>query len=539
MNRTQTEHPVLAFAREEWNRLSALQPRSEGEELVLCTWSDLAGHDAERLSPDIREKMRASTGSDDYIIAEGAGRLVLAGKNERATLFALYQYAREAWGLRRAYPGTDIVFDEEAPMRAAATGVFGRFYSPRFERRGFVVENYNDPAYVKLLIDWLAKNGQNEIFFTFMLWDAVRDEIAPEIAKRGLRVTLGGHSMKFFTDRSASFRAIQGDHPYTAKKQFNYKDETWFPAFFDQIAAYCKDVPNLTTLSLWPEDVADNSGAGFLSSYIRFTERLKAHLRAAGIEADVEHIAYNAGLSWDMLEPDGIAPSDGADVLFAYWGRDYRYGYEASPHENEHRARKALEEWTAAVRGQGRRTTIFEYYSDHFMMSSLFPALPRRIAEDVDFYARLGVDGLVDLIVPYKGPLDYPWIWAHGFNSFVFARALWGEPLEDILDEYYAGYPAAERGSVRAMFERIEETVAEATRWNVPLFPARAVDVERAVADAEQADAVIAMLGRIQAALGTNAPEGEPAGSYETYVRRLIEQSAALEKQWRKKRESL
>ncbi|TLS50841.1 hypothetical protein FE782_17465 [Paenibacillus antri] len=539
MNRTQHEHPVLAFAREEWARLSASQPRSEGAELILCTWSDLEAQDSERLSPDIKEKMRASTRSDDYIIAEAADRLVLAGKYERATLFALYQYAREAWGLRRAYPGTDVSFDEEETIRGAATGNFERFYSPRFERRGFVVENYKDPAYLKLLIDWLAKNGQNEIFFTFMLWDAVRDEVAPEIAKRGLRVTLGGHSMKFFTDRSESFRAIQGDHPYTAKKQFDYKDESWFPALFDQIAAYCKDVPNLTTLSLWPEDVADRSGAGFLSSYIRFAERLKAHLRAAGIEADVEHIAYNAGLSWDMLELGDAPPSDSADVLFAYWGRDYRFGYEASPHENEHRARKALEEWTAAVRGQGRRTTIFEYYSDHFMLSSLFPALPRRIAEDVEYYAKLGVDGMVDLIVPYKGPLDYPWTWAHGFNSFVFARALWGESLEDILNEYYAGYPVAERRSVRATFERIEETVAEATRWNVPLFPARAVDVERAVADAEQADAVIAMLRRIQAVLGTSAPNGAPVGSYEKYVRCLIEQASALETLWREKRERL
>jgi len=513
-----------------------MQPQSAVPEAVIGAWSDVEAFDSGRIAPVFREKMSGSAFSDDFFILEEGGRIVLSGRSDRATLYAVYQYAREAWGLQRTYPGEIGRFD-----RRTAHGSITKYYSPRFERRGFVIETYRDPAYLKQLIDWLAKNGINEIFFTFMLWDAVRDEVAPEIKKRGLRVTLGGHSMKFFTDRSESLRVLQGGHPYTARRQFDYRDESWFPGFFAQLSDYCKEVPNLTQLSLWPEDMADSSGAGFLSSYIGFAERLKAHLLAEGFDVEVEHIAYNAGLSWEMLELGDARPSAGVDTLFAYWGRDYRYGYADTPHESERRAGRALAEWKAAARGTGTKTTIFEYYSDHFMLSTLFPALPHRIAEDIEFYAALGVEGMVNLIVPYRGAMDYPWQWAHGFNSFVFARAMWGESLESILDEYYAGYPAEERRTVRDLFERIERTVAEATRWNVPLFPARAVDVERAAADREQADAVIEMLERIQAGLSPvpDLAPGEPADSFRKYVTRLIEQAAALERQWREKRESM
>lgn len=532
-----SSRPALDFARAEWNRISALRPETAAlpEDVALVPWSELMSQEAELISPDVARRMESSVYSDDYLILERPERLVLAGKSDRAVLYAVYQYAREAWGLRTAYPGTEAAFASAPPPTRDSAA---RFYSPRFERRGFVIENHRDPAYIKRLVDWLPKNGLNEIFFTFMLWDAVRDEVAPDIVKRGLRVTLGGHSMKFFTDRSESFRAMQGDTPYTAKKQFDYADETWFPGFFEQVADYCKDVPNLTTLSLWPEDVADRSGRGFLDSYLRFTERLKAHLSAQGVGVDVEHIAYNAGLSWDMLELGVDTPASGSvDTLFAYWGRDYRYGYESTPHEAERRARRSLEAWAEAARDVGRKLTIFEYYSDHFMLSSLFPALPKRIAADVDYYEELGIDGMVDLIVPYKGPLDYPWEWAHGFNSFVFARSLWGQPLDSILEEYYSGYPASEREAVRALFERIEDAVSEVTRWNVPLFPARAVDAERASATREQADAVVDMLQRIR--------DGLPAAPHfsddalDRYVRCLREQSEALERQWREKRDRL
>ncbi|HZG78673.1 MAG TPA: hypothetical protein VEZ72_22665, partial [Paenibacillus sp.] len=520
---TPTTDPVLAFARAEWSRLSALRPETDAppEEVEIALWSETLSREAGRMSPDVARKMEASALTDDYIILDRADRLVLAGKSDRAALYAVYQYAREAWGLWTAYPGTEPTFGDAAPRTRAAAA---RFYSPRFERRGFVIENHRDPAYIKLLIDWLPKNGLNEIFFTFMLWDAVRDEVAPEIAKRGLRVTLGGHSMKFFTDRSASFRAMEGDNPYTAKRQFDYADDSWFPDFFEQVADYCRSVPNLTSLSLWPEDVADDSGKGFLGAYVRFAERLKAHLSARGVDVDVEHIAYNAGLSWDMLELGGDTPASGSvDTLFAYWGRDYRHGYDSTPHEEERRARRSLEAWASAVRSNGRRLTIFEYYSDHFMLSSLFPAMPNRIADDVAYYEQLGVAGMVDLIVPYKGPLDYPWEWAHGFNSFVFARSLWERALDSILEEYYSGYPAPERASVRALFERIEATVTEATRWNVPLFPARAVDVERASATREQADAVVGLLRRIRDALPAAPAFADDA--LNRYVRCLREQA--------------
>lgn len=62
------------------------------------------------------------------------------------------------------------------------------------------------------------------MFFTFSLWDRIKDEAAPELAKRGIGLTLDGHSMKFFLVRQKSDSRQAADHPYTAKKQLDYTD---------------------------------------------------------------------------------------------------------------------------------------------------------------------------------------------------------------------------------------------------------------------------------------------------------------------------
>ena len=59
------------------------------------------------------------------------------------------------------------------------------------------LETINDPGYINSLIDWGVKNGQNEYFFTFFLWDEIKSYVAPELQKRNVDVTLGGHSLSY------------------------------------------------------------------------------------------------------------------------------------------------------------------------------------------------------------------------------------------------------------------------------------------------------------------------------------------------------
>jgi hypothetical protein len=539
------DHPVLSFAGEEWNRLLAASGtvvENFPKEVWIGTWGELKTWQPQFLEEHNGFEWKESGYSDEFVIMEMKAQVILSGKSERAALYAVYQYAREVWGLNAIYPGEAMCKD--ADVHQPFTGDSGthlepiRWYAPRMERRGFVFETINDPPYLIQMLDWFAHNKINEIFFTFTLWDQVGNEIASEISKRGIMVTLGGHSMKFFMNKGESSlpnTATAVDHPYTAKTQLNYRDSEWQAALLQDIVQYCREVPSLTRISLWPEDIADRQTDDFLAHYLRFTEQLRSCLHEGGLPIAVEHIAYNAGLAWNMLELSGAKPSSDVDTLYAYWGRDYEYGYEDSPHESDQRAKAAIENWTRELAPTGRSLTVFEYYSDHYMLTNLFPFIPERIMKDVAYYENQNVYGMVNLVVPYRGPDPYPWKWVHGFNSYVFSRALWSDDLGEILHDYYTHYPENERASVQALFEVIEAKLPAMTAWNIPLFPARVVDPEKAPASREQEETVLAALEdikqSIQNVLQEHAELKEGSMPY-LYAQHLIAYSEALYQRW-------
>ncbi|WP_110934206.1 beta-N-acetylhexosaminidase [Paenibacillus bouchesdurhonensis] len=536
----QSNHPVLAFACEEWNRLLQLSGRAATmptDEVWVGTWEELKNGQPELLGVD---EWRDSGFSDEFVIYETENKIVLSGKSERAALYAVYQYAQEAWGIHCVYPGSTSStsnMKQQYPVDSKPARETIRWYAPRMERRGFVFETINEPHYLKEMIDWFGHNKINEMFFTFSLWDQVGEEIAPELIKRGIQVTLGGHSMKFILNRKEyEDLNAEADHPYTAKSQLNFKDSTWQTQLLQDITAYCHTVPNLTRISLWPEDIADRQTEGFLEYYVQFTEKLKASLCQSGLDVEVEHIAYNAGLAWNMLERNEAKPSTEVDTLYAFWGRDYRYGYDNSPHESDRRAKEALEDWARRLRSTERKLTIFEYYSDHFMLTNLFPFLPQRILKDVAYYEQQNLLGMVNLVVPYRGSDPYPWKWVHGFNSYVFCKALWSDQMEEILTDYYSCYPESERAAVQALFEVIEAKLPRITSWNALLFPARVVDPEKANVSEEQQEMILATLEDIGSSIqsilqqsGLN-PDLEPY----RYAQHILNYTDNLKQRWLK-----
>lgn len=526
------EHRVLSFAVSEYARHAAWA-QAEGNlsspsQVWIGTWADVQAFSPSTLQANELFEMGNRSSSDDFFICERGDQLILAGRSERAALYAVYQYAADRWGMHWIYPG------EEKPVISMPKPKRDSFelHSPVMERRGFVFENIEDLVYIKSMVDWMAKNKVNEIFFTFMLWDSIGEGLAEEIKQRGMNVTLGGHSMKFFIETGA---VDQSDHPYTAKKQLDYEDMSWQGKMLDDIAAYCRKVPNLTRLSLWPEDIAVQGGAGeFLPQYISFTERLRKGLAAADISVEVEHIAYNAGLSWHMLERGEMDTSKEIDTLFAYWGRDYRYPFDIRAHESDERGRKSLVDWIGSTHKNGRSLSVFEYYSDHFMLSPLFPMLPTRIAADIAYYQGLGVDGMTNLVVPCRNMDHFPWKWNHGFNSYVFCHSLWGTPIQQILSQYYAYYSDQERPAVMALFKAMEDVVTELTYWNVPLFPARAIDPEMAKATPAQEESIIALLRMIQSTMRSllDSSQLNPQSGPYLSATHLVNHAGEIEQRW-------
>ena len=416
---------------------------------------------------------------DGFAFVRVGNDVWIIGNEPRSILYGVYRYCREQFGYRW------IELEKEAIVKPiSATKDALTIHEPLFARRGNILETINDPEYIHSLIDWGVKNGHNEYFFTFFLWDDIKLYVAPALRKRGVHVTLGGHSLSYLLkeiQKDTAVNMLGQDEKLKFFAENTYLQDT----VIDKIVAICLENKVVTRISLWPEDIGidEKNASGFLPTYIRFTEKLKAALNGAGLQVEVEYIVYNAGLSWNMLErEDQTKASDQVDVLYAYWGRDYSARIDADE-PRQVRAYQALRDWNEETRKQEKSLTVLEYYSDHFMLSELFPPLLTRIQQDLQDYKKMAINGVLNLIVPTHQKQsvrmgDYPWKWIHQLNNYVYSRIAWGEKYEVVVEEYFAIFNE-DKIAFYDMLVELEKLVSQHTKWNAPLFPARVVDPEK------------------------------------------------------------
>ena len=477
-------HETILFAVEELKRLM-LQAGKEMTSHQTIDWGNaeqqmecinlMTSNEFHLLEiPDERIQIQ----DDGFAIMQSSGGTWIIGNKPRSVLYGVYTYVKQQFGYRFLSLDSEVI---DVPDQPSYENPY--IHEPMFARRGNVIETIKDPLYIDSLIDWGVKNGQNEYFFTFFLWEDLKPHIAPALKKRGVNVTLGGHSLNYL---------LQGllDNELTSEHKKNLSFFTEHAPLqekvIQRIVEICQDNDVVTRISLWPEDIGVDrkTSADFLTHYILFTEKLKEALDDCKLAVEVEYIVYNAGLAWNMLEREKIEITDQVDGLYAYWGRDYSTGIR-NEEPNQQRAFNALQDWQIQISQNSRTLTVFEYYSDHFMLSELFPPLMTRIQQDLNEYKQLGITGVLNLIVPIhkKTPdieqkLTYPWKRIHHMNNYFYARLAWGESYEKVMDEYFSSF-GQEGDNFKQMLLTLEELVSAHTKWNVPLFPARVVDPEK------------------------------------------------------------
>lgn len=495
--------------------IKAFNPRNQIEQFAL---EELLHYYTGNAS--VRLEVLSGMQDDGYEIRNDAGHYTIYSHSSRALLYGVYRFLEKVAGI----VFFDLQKEQYIQIEGIPTSYIGK---PHFSRRGNVFETINDVPFLKRMLDIGTKNGLNELFFTFFLWDEVKEALLPEIQKRGIFVTLGGHSLRYLLAKAnglqvAGSSAMDGavndligeETGFTTKHAINNHDflqnEQAQQAIIKLIVSYCQKEPVINRISLWPEDVGAKGieAKVFLTRYIAFTEKLQHALQRANLQVAVEHIVYNAGLSWEMLER-GDQQAGVTDILYAYWGRDYTQNFTSA---HDQRAWQSIKEWRKATKEQ---LTIFEYYSDHFMLSELFPLLFNRIEADIQNYAELGCDGIINLVVPlHRIAMEQPYMSNYDYqqyqqlNNIVFARTLWGnsETLRHLLTD-----------EMQLLAQQIEQLVGKHSKFNVQIFPSRIVEAKNPEAKEE----VLTMLTEIEYLL-QNAITKEPLTHYVDALRRVV-----------------
>ncbi|WP_342560166.1 alpha-glucuronidase family glycosyl hydrolase [Psychrobacillus sp. FSL W7-1457] len=544
------QEPIL-FAVEELKRLLEKAGIDSFLQLVKC-FKDSEDHQILLITREryeslpIDSKLPVVLSLDGYSIVKQGTNTWIIGEEPRSVLYGIYKYCEMYLGYRwTQLDQEEIVLAPLQEQEELST------FNPTFQRRGNIIETIDDSTFINSLIDWGVKNGHNEYFFTFFLWEKVKRYVAPTLKRRGVKVTLGGHSLQFILNEIG----IQSGKQENI--QFFTRDKEIQEKVIQKIVAICKENEVISRISLWPEDVGigEKNASDFMSSYILFTENLNKYLKRSGLQVEVEHIVYNAGLSWSMLEREkNTNVSSEANILFAYWGRNYAESIE-SQEINQQRASHALKDWNAQAAQNGRNLTVLEYYSDHFMLSELFPPLARRIDEDLRSYQHQNVSGILNLIVPphmkdHSSELDksYPWKWVQHFNNYIYTKLVWGQSLSEALEQYFQIY-TSDSTQIKETFLFLEEIISPHTKWNVPLFPARVVDPEKVtdMAERQEVAGYLKEIGKFfgqwdfeetESLLSTklkNAPQYTPTELANIYFYFLKTVAARTLKEWNKK----
>lgn len=406
---------------------------------------------------------------DDAFVQYADGEAaVLAGTTHRGTLYAVYALL-ERLGVRFFAPDFEFYggHHEHVPDCEGVTiPDLDVVEAPAFAYRrkhvecGWSITEETLPA----LVDWMAKTRHNVLvcpadFSNFgrgdVTWDGFREELTPELVRRGLAVEVGGHGFDSFLLPEE----YADDHPewfVDGCNVFDVTEDDAVETYVANVIAYLEERPEIDIFDAWPPDGADWPASvkeafdSIPDAYARVVRELDAAVVEAFPERDVtvEAIAYAS-----HLEPpnDAYQYDDSVLVDFAPIGRGYASPIDDPEANDNRRYADLLETWRDAIDGP---LVVYEYYR-RYAWHSLPVLYPGTIGADVEYYTATGVDGLG----MYAEPAD--WLPFELTHCLVGALS-WDADLD--VEAWLADYRSARYGVVADTAAEYFDLVERAAR---------------------------------------------------------------------------
>lgn len=431
--------------------------------------------------------LQAGTASTNgFNIRTGPNGITIFGANASSLLIAVYAFLKRACGYRW------YAFDHEwAPTHRALSFQLEKPWEEQatFSRRGLFPEGRKfSLKYLQQLIDWGPKNTLSDITFSMSAWPQWKEKLEPQLRKRGTALTLSGHCLPTFVPKSMFethpdwFALIDGKR--VPQGQYCFSSKPFQSYLTEQLLHFITQEPLLTRISIWAQDTyricecPACKKQGFLKSFTSTINQIAAACKKKAPGVNIEFLAYNAALSWDMLEPDKrIFPLQCSTEL-AYWGRDYRYDFARSPTATDIRARQCFQAWRKL---SDKTLHVLEYYTSLWMNTHLITARPTIIQRDMKDYAQLGIDDmslLISLCAYNLTDTAFSWSDANqktAANLYFFAMNSW-IPDPDLLKDYCANRYGAHSAFCEQVLRLLEKVLGEVTSFNIKLFRLRFVD---------------------------------------------------------------
>ncbi|MBE6380337.1 MAG: DUF4838 domain-containing protein [Lentisphaerae bacterium] len=478
--------------------------RLEFVNLCDCAQIELAANELERLvmtrfagktdpdqAVDVYFDLKESAKGFSVKAAENA--LIFSAPTALEIIYAVYDFAEEYLGYTFFEPGVDNLDEFGGKVALPTTGYLIRNRVPALEIRGFVQEFPFSSEESYIIADWMVKNKLNYIQTWMKYYDEL-DEDMIEIHKvRGITIEAGHHNFsylipaeKYATSHPEFFAEIGGKriNPSSSKSELLLSEQlcTTNPALREELVKnlieYGKAHPEVTHVGLNPNDgfgwcecaecskFYDKNRKGELYSLaehvylageifhdlLRYVNR---RLREEGSKLNVTFCAY---INY-CYPTEGMYLDEGLSVAMATYWRCINHTINDPDCPVNSRYAQDIANWCKVKRGG--KMMIYEY----FMGVNFYLSLPMihidRIFEEVQWYQKTGVDGLIT-------QFHLPHWSVYGINYYTMANAMYGKKRAAVQKRMFKALFNEDAAEAKRFLNKMDKLMLAAGKCHIP-----------------------------------------------------------------------
>ncbi len=419
---------------------------------------------------------------EEYGIFKRNKSLFLMGGSDKTVLYAVYDFLSQL-GCRWIAPDFDF-YEGRSHFIPAQTALKytcsdDRIEKPVFKYRKFYIEEglTHNTENLKQLIYWMPKARFNVLVAPLNYegkgrsqWNNWREQLTPELVKRGITIEVGGHGYQNFLNAEMENGQLFKKHPdwFGIDKNgqrsanphvvFCSSNSDAVAYLQNNVLAYLIEHPEINIFDFWPPDnetwcecescramgSATDRHALLVSQTARFL-----HDKIPAVK--LECLAYSR-----YVEPPQNEVLDSNVLLdFCPINQSFEYQIYEDSFVNNKFYRENLLSWLSLFKGE---INIYSYYRK-YAWRSLPVILPHYMQNDLRFYRNNGISG----ISVYSEPGDW---FTYGLNHFVFSNLAWNPDadVDKLIGEYCTKLYGTAAKTAISVYSELEDIVRFACR---------------------------------------------------------------------------
>jgi uncharacterized protein DUF4838 len=384
---------------------------------------------------------------DEYGIFKRGQNIYLVGGNERSVLYAVYELL-SVLGCRWVAPDYNFYEKKNQLIPNLKDIIFKYSHDlirkPELRYRKLYIEEglTHNPENLKKLIDWMPKARFNILVFPIdyegkgrVRWDNWREQLTPELEKRGLIIEVGGHGYQNFLNAGMEEGKLYNNHSdwFGLDKNGKRSDDHHMVFctsnrealnfFHLKLSEYLKDRPEIDIFDFWPPDSeswceCQNCQAlgSIQKRHALLVNQTARFLKKENLSVQVECLAYSRYTS----PPEHVIPDSTILIDFCPINQSFEYLIYCDSSEINKNYKENLLEWLSLFNGE---LSIYSYYRK-YAWRSLPNIIPHYMQKELCFYHQQGIKG----ISVYSEPGDW---FTYGLNHYIFSNLAW-DPYTEV-----------------------------------------------------------------------------------------------------------